>query len=111
MGLKDPQNTRNEPKGESVALGCLSGWGLAIILITIGGLLCLTGIGAILGIPMIIAGLLSPFAGALLGLSSIKGPCPYCGHEVSCSSKTPGVTCPACKKRIIVKEKKFYKVD
>ena len=69
----------------------------------------MTGIGAFIGIPLILLGLLAPLA----GLSSIKAPCPYCGAIVY---QLPlihqeGITCSTCKKRIVVRDRKFHRVD
>jgi DNA-directed RNA polymerase subunit RPC12/RpoP len=80
-------------------------------LIVAGGLLCLTGIGAIIGIPMILGGLLAPFLGPVLRLTHIKGKCPYCETNVTAQSTALGVTCPACNKRIVIRQKRFYRID
>lgn len=98
-------------KGEGMAVGCATGPVAAILLIGLGGILCLTGIGAIIGIPLILGGLLAPFLAPLLGLSNIKGQCPYCGSDVLVSSREPGVNCRACKKRIVIRDKKFFRVE
>ena len=47
--------------------GLLFGVLAAPILIIVGTLLCLTGLGAILGVPMILAAILAPLLGPLLG--------------------------------------------
>jgi hypothetical protein len=41
-------------------------------LLIVGSLLCLTGLDAFLGVPMIIAGVLAPLAGALYGMAGPK---------------------------------------
>ncbi len=110
MSTTKKSNTKNA-KGEGVALGCLAGWGMASIFIVIGILLSLTGVGAIIGIPLIIGGFFMPFLGPLIGLANIKGDCPYCGNVVTAMSTKPGIDCPACKKRIIIKDKNFYRSD
>src|SRR5437763_15263020 len=48
------------------------------VLIIFGTLLCLTGLGAFLGVPMIIAAVLAPLAGPLLGIGEHKVRCPSC---------------------------------
>jgi DNA-directed RNA polymerase subunit RPC12/RpoP len=105
----------NETKNDKVNgffMGIPAGIITAIIFILVGFLLCLTGIGAIIGVPLIIGGIASPFIGPVaVGLTSIKGKCPYCESEVQASSMDKGVTCPACKKRIVIRDKKFYKVE
>ncbi len=87
-----------------VAAGTLFGLGC---LIPAGILLCFTGIGALFGVPLIIAGLIAP----LFGLMSIKGPCPYCGCTIRAMKTSEGVTCKACKKRVVVRGGKLYRVD
>ncbi len=104
----------NETKNDKVNgffTGISAGLITASIFILVGFLLCLTGIGAIIGVPLIIGGIASPFIGPVAGLTSIKGKCPYCESEVQASSTDKGVTCAACKKRIVIRDKKFYKVE
>ncbi len=76
--------------------GLFVGVVMAPVLIIFGALLCLTGLGAILGIPMIIAGLVSPLAGPLMGMKEHQGKCPCCGtHVVSVTDGQPHY-CPSC---------------
>jgi DNA-directed RNA polymerase subunit RPC12/RpoP len=101
-------NTQGETKGEKLA-GLVVGTWLGLgCLIPAGVVLCLTGIGALIGIPLIIAGIVAPIVGLV---SSIKGPCPYCGSAVTTSKSSQGVTCRACKKRVVVRDRKFYRVE
>ncbi len=86
------------------------GLAIGVIFFGVGGFLCLTGI-AIIGIPLIMVGLLFPFLAPLLGLAIIKGQCPYCGSDVLISSTQPEVTCPACKKLIVIRSQQFLRVD
>lgn len=46
---------------------------LAPVMIIVGIMLCLTGLGAFLGVPMIIGGVLAPLAGPLFGMGAAKG--------------------------------------
>jgi hypothetical protein len=106
-------------------------------LIVVGILLSLTGIGAIIGIPMIlIAGItmwLDATSNSLKQTSdildtatkkmqaenakyavlknSLKGNCPYCDYENICPPATPGLDCPACNQRIIVRNNSFQTLD
>lgn len=98
-------------KGEGFLGGLVAGWGCGIWLIIIGVVLCFTGIGAIIGVPLIIAGLLAFIIGPIMGLAQIKGPCPYCGSKVRATKTQPGVDCPACKKRIVIRDNMFFRVD
>ena len=98
-------------KGEGALVGCLAGWGMTGCLIPIGILLCFTGIGVIIGVPLILAGLLAPFLGPLMGLGALKGECPWCGTQVISPMASLGVDCPACKRRIVIKGKRFIKIE
>ncbi|MBD3348841.1 MAG: hypothetical protein GF400_06555 [Candidatus Eisenbacteria bacterium] len=96
--------------GTGVAEGCATGWVLGIILVVMGLLLTFTGIGAIIGIPLIVAGIIVPLVAPFLGLSSIRGPCPYCGSRVRASRGSPGAVCPACGRRIVIRDGRYYRV-
>lgn len=89
--------------------GCLNGTFAGFAAIGIGSLLCFTGIGAIIGIPLIIAGIIFPFLN--IGNSTLVGNCPYCGHETIAFKNDPGVTCKACRQRIIIRNGIFYKLN
>lgn len=58
--------------------GLLFGLIAAPVLGIWGGLLCLTGLGAILGIPLIILAILAPLAGPMFGISEHQVRCPSC---------------------------------
>ena len=77
------------------------------ILIIVGGLLCLTGLGAFLGVPMIVAGILAPLAGPVIGLGSLNGKCPYCGAAITSLDARGSFNCEACQQRIAVVDHKF----
>lgn len=40
-----------------------------------------------------------------------RGHCPYCDTSIELSSEKLGDDCPACQKRIIIRDSKFYSVD
>jgi hypothetical protein len=62
----------HEPEKAPVT-GAFGGLGmglvLAPVLVIVGAMLCLTGLGAFLGVPMIVAGILSPLAGPVFGMN------------------------------------------
>ena len=87
--------------------GLLFGMLAVPILVIVGTLLCLTGLGAILGIPMILAAVLAPLLGPLIGIGALKGKCPWCGTAVSSVVNVPGFHCHACKKRIAIEKRRF----
>ena len=68
----------------------------APILVIPGILLCLLGWGIVLGIPMIILGILLPFAGPLFGMSEHKGRCPSCGTRMISVEDGKKHACPIC---------------
>ena len=84
--------------------GLFLGVVMAPVLIIFGFLLCLTGLGAFLGIPMILVGLISPLAGPLMGMKEHQGRCPCCGlHVVSVSDGQPHY-CPSCDSEFALSE-------
>jgi DNA-directed RNA polymerase subunit RPC12/RpoP len=89
--------------------GLLFGMLAAPILIILGTLLCLTGLGAILGVPMILVAVFAPLLGPLIGIGALKGKCPWCGTAVSSILNVPGFSCHACKHRIAIENRRFVK--
>jgi len=89
--------------------GLLFGMLAVPILIIVGTMLCLTGLGAILGIPMILAAVLAPLLGPMMGLGVLKGKCPWCGASVSGMENAKEFGCHACSKRIAVDHREFVK--
>ena len=94
-------------KGDKLAGVAASTWIGLGCLIPAGVVLTLTGIGAIIGVPLIIAGIIAP----IVGLASIKGSCPYCGATLRTMKTSQGVTCGACKKRVVLRDGCFYRVE
>lgn len=72
-----------------------------------GVLLCLTGIGALIGVPFVIAAFAIPILLGIGGLSTIKGKCPHCGLNAQTLRTAPSFDCPHCKKVIVVKGTRF----
>jgi hypothetical protein len=70
----EPEKSSPEPAPVTGAFSGLA-FGLiaAPIMVIVGGMLCLTGLGAFLGVPMIIGGILAPLAGPLFGMGAAKG--------------------------------------
>ena len=106
MGNDKSAETKNA-KREVTGVGCLTGPMVGFILIVIGVMVSFTGIGLIIGIPLILIGIAYP----LIGRSLIKGPCPYCGSEVSAFGFKTGITCLACKERIAIRDMKFFRAE
>lgn len=89
--------------GESLANGLFVG----VLIFGVGFLLlfCFWPVGVL----FMLAGLVTPLAS--LTDDWLRGPCPYCGHEVRVSAVQPGVNCSACKKRIVVRDRDFVRID
>lgn len=103
-----PHETEKMPVRKAFG-GLLWGFIVAPIMIIVGALLCLTGLGAFLGIPLIAGGLLAPLAGPMIGLGELKGDCPWCGAAVTSILNKPGFACHACGRRIEIHDHKFVR--
>lgn len=86
------------------------GWLAGFMLLFFGFLISLTGIGAVVGIPLMIAGVVIPFTSRNPKYTLYKVICPTCGYEVT-TTKKPGLTCKACKKRMVLQGDRYVKVD
>ena len=76
----------------------------------IGIVLSITGIGAIIGIPLILIALGFAMMGGLAyseNKSYYKGECPYCGRLIKVNAQE-AFNCPICEERIIVEENLLY---
>ena len=91
--------------------GLILGLLAAPVLIIYGGMICLTGLGIFLGVPMIIAGVCAPLIGALMGLNALRGKCPWCGANVSGVGLFDRFSCPACSKRIVVHKHELNRAE
>ncbi len=76
--------------------GLLFGVITAPVLIIFGTLLCLTGLGAFLGVPMILAGILAPLAGPLFGIGERTVRCPWCNTREITVADSKLHYCPNC---------------
>ena len=100
---------------KAIELGCLSTVGLSGSFVA-GFLVSLTGIGAIVGIPVMLLSVILAFIAPIMGWNLaprhwLSGSCPYCEYpELKVRDNVPGVNCPACNKRIVIREKQFKKV-
>lgn len=74
----------------------------APILIVTGIMICLTGWGLFLGIPVIALGVLAPLAGPLFGMSERAAKCPECGTRVITLADGLTHACPSCNARFAV---------
>ena len=94
----------HEPAPTKRAFGGLFfGIVMAPVLIIVGTMLCLTGLGAFVGVPMIIAGFASPLIGPMLGLGTHTGKCPWCGAAISSVPLMDTFACHECNGKISVR--------
>lgn len=91
--------------------GLLFGMLVVPILAIVGTMLCLTGLGAFLGVPMIAAAILSPLLGPMIGIGALHGDCPWCGARIHSVIRVPRFFCHACSKPILIKDRKFIPVE
>src|SRR5438105_2201034 len=68
-----------------------------------------TSLGLIFGIPLLVAGLLLPLVMMrdVLKRSEVNGTCPFCGTDIKTSDATIRLNCPACNRKILVRDEKF----
>ena len=79
------------------------------ILAIVGTMLCLTGLGAILGVPMIIAAIVAPLLGPMIGIGAMRGTCPWCGTRIHSIITVPEFYCHGCSKPIVIEKRKFLR--
>ncbi|MEN6508907.1 MAG: hypothetical protein ABFD63_09040 [Smithella sp.] len=104
---KDKSAEMKNDGGKGAPVGCLTGSAIAFILIAIGIMVSLTGVGLIIGIPLILAGIAYP----LIARSLISGKCPYCGRNVSALNSKPCINCPGCGRHIVIRDKKYFEAQ
>jgi len=91
--------------------GLLCGVIAAPILLIVGIMLCLTGLGALLGVPMIIAAIFAPLAGPLFGMGEYKVSCPSCKTRMITVPDGQLHYCPACQKEFALGEHQLVKAS
>ena len=79
---------------------------LRLIFIVFGGILCFTGIGAIVGAPLIIAALI-PGNKDINNATWLTGACPVCSTEIVLEEDKT-LPCAKCKKKITANGSAFY---
>jgi uncharacterized Zn finger protein (UPF0148 family) len=106
----EPPTREKERSPEKGAFsGLLMGVIVVPMLLIVGTLLCLTGLGAILGVPMIVAGILAPLVGPLIGMRSHQTHCPYCGTSLSNLESSRPATCPVCNQKVTMNRGRLEK--
>jgi len=102
-------------KGGAAGFGM--GWLVAGAMFFVGLLLTLTGIGAIIGIPLMLGAVVVPFvlggfwaaAGRRQAAQQVRGLCPYCGEDLIATGT--GFDCPTCAQRVIHRGGHFMTLD
>ena len=89
--------------------GLLFGLIVTPMCLIVGGMLCCTVLGAFLGVPVIIAGILAPLIGPMAALGEPRGKCPWCGEELNNIVNSPAFECHKCKGRVELHNKRFVK--
>jgi hypothetical protein len=91
-------------------IGVVVGLGTAGMFCFAGFVLSLTGIGIVIGVPLMLFGVALAFVAVPIGaLITKKGYCPYCKGLLLFTGT--GTTCSSCHKRIIVVGKNLAVVD
>lgn len=96
---RENEGTTSTPGGFG---GMMFGLLIAPVMIIVGTMLCLTGLGAILGIPMIIAAVFTPLIAPMMGMRAHRGKCPDCGMIVASMADGKNYDCPACSRTFAV---------
>lgn len=110
-GVQDaphPQQHEKTPAKYAFS-GVLLGFVTAPVLIIYGTLICLLGPTMVLGIPMIILGILAPFAGPYLAINAVRGKCPWCDTKIASVGPINAFYCHACSKPIVVRHRELFR--
>lgn len=92
---------------KSGIFGAVLGFGFAGFGILLGVLLLFTGIGAPMGVGIILASFLIPLIVGAMFADDMYGNCPYCDSRINVSAEKQGINCPGCDKRFLVKGEKL----
>ncbi len=107
----EPHHAHERAPVKGAFSGLFFGLIAAPVLIIAGGMICLTGLGIFLGIPLIVAGVLAPLIGPVMGVNAMRGTCPWCGAEVSGVGIFDKFSCPTCSQRIVLKKHELLKAE
>jgi hypothetical protein len=81
-----------------------------IVAISLGGLLTVTVIGGIVGIPMMFIGGIAILLSPVLFLVMSEGNCPYCQQEAVVMNGKKVIKCRSCKKRFSIRDGALYRI-
>jgi len=100
----DESRSTKKATGQGIATGVIIG----VMMFALGGVLI--GFCWPVGLVLLVGAFIAPF----MGIGSVSGSCPYCGSKLLAqplATAHGGITCRACKKRVIVRNKRYYRVD
>ena len=87
------------------------GWVFGIGMLVAGFLVSLTGLGAIVGVPMMIVGALAFFLPLAQPQGVLRGECPSCHGVLRAPIESEETICPKCQSRILVRDGRFALSD
>ena len=97
------------PPVKHVFSGLLFGLIVTPMCLIVGGMLCCTILGAVLGVPVIVAGILAPLIGPMVGIGEPRGNCPWCGTELNDIVNSPAFECHVCNGKVLLQNSRFVK--
>jgi predicted RNA-binding Zn-ribbon protein involved in translation (DUF1610 family) len=113
MEVKKPTTLRDGRTADG-ALGFSIAIGLGLLLFIAGLIVSLTfgegtGVGLLLGIPLMMAGVILPLFMMRQNFTGhdIEAPCPNCGTLIKTTDGTLKLECPSCRKIILVRDSKL----
>lgn len=113
MENKTPETAKASRSFDS-AYGFSFAIGLGLLLFIAGLIITLTlgegtSIGLIFGVPLLVAGIVLPLVMMRGGLKHnlVSGVCPNCQTPIKTSDATIRLNCPACNRKIVVREMHF----
>ena len=111
MQVQVPAGVSEQAPVRGAFTGLLFGLLVAPVMLIVGTMLCLTGLGAVVGVPMILGGIMAPLLGPMMGIGALKGKCPWCGAPVTNVLKTHAFHCHSCGQRITVVNRRFMRAE
>lgn len=97
----------------SVALSVVVSLALVITGVAFTVTMAFSGVGLLVGIPFLIAGVAAPFI-LLRGMfrrEKLAGACPHCGAHISLAAHLSEASCPVCGNHLVIKDEKFIKAE
>ncbi len=100
-GVEEAQKAVEPREHESAPdKGGYNGFGYGVvaapILVIFGIMICFTGWGLFIGVPIILLGIFAPLAGTMFGIAEQQGKCPNCGVRVLTGPDHLAHACPHC---------------